>query len=133
MRLPVVLLCACGLLTAQYAAGTDAPAAVPRLAILQPQHDEVIHDNTGAVPVSVMLEGAKLAPGSRLRVLLDGTPHGTSRDQLVFTLEGIERGTHNLQVQLIDAGDRLSATSPMITFHLWQASRLMPPRGPPPN
>ncbi len=131
MRGIAALLCLCILLTARIAAGADASA--PSLSILQPLYDEVIYDNTGAVPVSVVLQGAALASGNRLRVLLDDNPLGADRGELAFTLKGVERGTHTLQVQLIDAANKRAAASPTVTFHVWQASVLMPARKPQPR
>ena len=126
------LVFSCGMLESQPAASAEGPSIV----ISRPQHDETLHDNTGAVVVTVALQGVTFAAGSRLRVLLDGKPHGADRRAreltLEFTLKGVERGSHSLQVQLIDARDALIATSPTVTFHLWQASTLLPPRKPPP-
>jgi hypothetical protein len=59
---------------------------------------------------------------------MDGKPYGADHHTLEFTLEGVERGEHSLQVQLIDAKDALVSASPSVTFHLWQASVLFPKR-----
>ena len=53
---------ACSMLASQPAASAEEPAIV----ISRPKHDETIHDNTGAVPVAVALQGIAFAAGSRL-------------------------------------------------------------------
>jgi hypothetical protein len=122
-----VLLLFGGTLAPGFAAGAQGA-----LIITRPQHDETIHDNSGTVPVAVSLQGVSLGGGARLRVLLDGKPSGADREGLIFTLDNVERGTHALQVQLINEKQGMVAESPVVTFHLWQASALLPSRKPPP-
>jgi hypothetical protein len=106
-------------------AGAAAPAAV---FVSSPQAGATVHDNSGAVPVSVVVQGIAFTADHRVRVLLDGKPYGSDHRTLQFTLQGVERGEHLLQIQLLDGKDTLHAVSPAITFYLWQASRLIPPR-----
>jgi hypothetical protein len=72
--------------------------------------------------------GSKIAAGHRLRVLLDGKAFGAEQRTPDFVLQGVERGEHSLQIQLVDAGDAVVATSSAVTFYLWQASSLFPGR-----
>lgn len=97
--------------------------------ILNPQAEEVIHDNTGAVAVSVGLgKGVGLTDGQRLRVLLDGLPASPDGDSLNVVLRDVARGEHSLQAVLVDeAGKPLAASEP-VKFYMWQASRLFPSR-----
>jgi hypothetical protein len=120
IRMLASLLLAGGLLTAHLAAGAD----VAVLSIVQPSHGETIHDNIGEVTVTVALQGADMSAGSYLRVLLDGKPYGTKLRTLRFAMEHVDRGEHSLQVALLDQNNAIVVASPMITFHLWQASRL---------
>lgn len=117
-------LFACSMLGPQAAASAEEVS----IRITRPQPDETLHDNTGAVPVAVTLHGLGLAATTSLRVLFNGNPHGADRRVLEFTLENVARGTHALRVQLIGVRDTVIAESPTVTFHLWQASRLLPPR-----
>lgn len=91
-----------------------ASAEASSIAITRPQHEEVVHDNTGAVRVAISLQGAAFAAGNRLRILIDGNPYGSDRHTLMFSLDKVERGTHALQVQLIDGRDSLVAESPTV-------------------
>lgn len=98
--------------------------------ISRPQHGETIYDNSGAVSVAVALHGATLGADKRLRVFIDGSPYAADQRVLEFTLKGIERGEHHLQVQLLDDTGRVLATSLTSTFQVWQASSLFPGRKP---
>jgi hypothetical protein len=130
-RALAALACYCGAL----APPSTASAQTPSVAISRPQAEETVLDNTGAVPVALTLQGVALTASNRLRVLIDGKAHGGDRRALestvAFTIDHVERGTHTLQVQLIDPKDALIAASPVVTFHLWQASALLPNRTPP--
>lgn len=108
------------------AAGQPAPA----LTIATPANEETVHDNTGRLAVTVTVDDGGALDESRavLRVLLDGARFGVEQRGRSFTLEGIERGTHALQVELLDRDGRTVATSPAVTFHMWRASALFPSR-----
>lgn len=127
-RLALAGVFICGMLVSQSAASAEEPSVV----ISRPIHEETLHDNTGTVMVSVSIRGKTLTEGRQLRVLLDGNSHGANRRALDFTLEDVARGSHTLQVQLLDAREALIAESPVVTFHLWQASKFLPPRKPTP-
>ena len=119
----------CGMLMGQPAMSAEGPAAIAVI-VKRPQQEETIHDNSGVVPVVIALQGAALASGSRLRVLIDGAPYGADQRTLEFTLRDIERGEHALQVQLIDAKNAVVAVSTPVKFHVWRASALFPTRKP---
>lgn len=103
-----------------------AHAQALEVTITRPAQDDTVHDNEGNVSVIVAVEPA-LAPGSELVLLLDDRPAARQRGP-VFALMGVERGTHTLQAQVIDARGVTLATSAPVTFHMWQASRLFPGR-----
>ena len=111
--------------TAGTAAAQGAPASI---GITSPADEETIHDNTGRVPVAVALDSNALPTGGAIRVLLDGAPLGPARTTASFALEGVERGEHTLQVQLLDAAGNVAASSPTVKFYMWQASKLLPSR-----
>jgi hypothetical protein len=110
------------LLTA--AAALSAGAAAAALSIITPAPQETIHDNSGTVPVIV--SGAP--PGAALRPVLDGTASAQRYAAPAFELHGVPRGTHRLAVELLDDEGRVLASTPTVTFFVWQASRLNPPR-----
>ena len=101
-------------------------AHAAEIAIVQPAHEETIHSNQGDLTVQVRQSGGE--PDGSVRLVLDGTalPHSYRSD--VIELIGIDRGTHTLQAELLDAkGGQLAASEP-VTFHMWHASRLFPGR-----
>jgi hypothetical protein len=101
------------------------------IAIVQPADDETVHDNQGNVGVQVAVSPG-LAPGAGIVLLLDGQPVAQETDA-TFLLSGVERGTHTLEAQVVDASGATLAASQPITFHMWQASRLFPSRKPKPK
>ena len=104
-------------------------AAAASIVIESPGNEETVHDNLGRVTVSVKVPGAEPASaGIRLRPMLDGKPFGDVQRTPTFRLEGVERGTHTLQVQQLDGSGSVLAESKPVTFHMWQASRLFPGR-----
>jgi hypothetical protein len=118
------LICVYGMGLAHRAVAVE-PAAI---VVTSPRAGTTVHDNSGAVPVAVIVQGAAYTTDHRVRVLLDGKPYGTDQRSLQFTLQGVERGEHTLQIQLLDNKEAVRATSPAVTFYLWQASRLFPTR-----
>jgi hypothetical protein len=120
--LAVLLVLAC---TGAGAADTPRPA----ISILSPAPEQTVHDNEGRVPVSVAVTPPNaFETGHSVRVSLDGRGHGAPQRTTSFTVEGVERGEHTLQVELLDAGGRVVAVSAPVKFYLWQASRLFPSR-----
>ena len=97
-----------------------AAVADPPLRIVNPAPQEMVHDNSGRVPVIVT--GAPRQ--ARLQALLDGKPHGPPRRAPAFELEGVPRGEHTLQVQVLGPGGQELARTPPVVFHVWQASAL---------
>jgi hypothetical protein len=113
-------------LTSGYLAAQQPGIAVR---ISSPQNEETIHDNTGRVQVTVAVTGGDpLAAGGSIRALLDGKAFGPAARTGSFALEGVERGEHQLQVQVVDAAGTVIATSGTVKFYMWQASALFPSR-----
>lgn len=113
----------------------ETPAPVPaytRFELTAPADDATVRDNTGAISVSFALEPALMVEqGHRLVVLLDGQA-GVPTQQTSVTLENVDRGTHTLQGQIIDADGKVLISTPSIKVHLHRQSVLMPHQAPPP-
>lgn len=110
-----------GLAVAATALALAAAAAEPR--IVRPGADQVVHSNNGTVAVQV----ADAPPGSRLLPVLDGLAQGKPQPGPVLELHGVNRGTHVLEVVVIE-GHGEGGRTDAVTFHLKQASRLLPQR-----
>lgn len=104
-----------------------APAAqAAQISIVQPNNATTIHSNPGKLTVRVRHAGG--APGGGVQLLLDGAALPKVYRHNVITLEGIDRGSHNLQAVLLDAEGKQLAASATVTFYMWHASRLYPNR-----
>ena len=98
------------------------------LEVISPRPEATVHDNAGNVAVTVDPGPQALAQGRRIRVLLDGAPAAPEAASRVFRLEGVDRGGHILQAELLDAQGRRVAVSDEIVFHMWRASKNFPAR-----
>lgn len=98
---------------------TKAPALFSTFAIAQPTHDSSVRANNGSVQVSIEIE-PPLDPskGQTITLILDGKPTGSPSSQTLFTLEGIERGSHTVGAEVRDARGGVVATANPVLFHL---------------
>ncbi len=99
---------------------SETTATYQRLEILQPEQDATLRDNAGSLLVSVISEPA-LQPGHQYRLLLDGNPTATG-DSATLALEYIDRGSHQLAVEIIDSQGKTLLHSPPRTFHMLRTS-----------
>ncbi len=110
----------------------EAPAAYARFDLLAPADDATLRENTGAITLSFAVDPPlKTGAGHRLVVLLDGAPVSEGKSA-TLTLENVDRGTHTLQGQIVDARGTVLMSSPSITVHLLRHSILAPPPAAPP-
>ncbi|HVT82195.1 MAG TPA: hypothetical protein VHM90_16250, partial [Phycisphaerae bacterium] len=97
-------------------AGLAIPSAgASQVQILSPLPQDVIHDNSGNLTVSVQVDpplGRK--PVRNLRILLDGNPASPDSQDLTFTVMGVERGEHFVQAVLLDDKGQTIAVSDTI-------------------
>ncbi|WP_296216736.1 DUF4124 domain-containing protein [Pseudomonas sp. UBA2684] len=103
-----------------------APASTPMLAyqmlrILVPQPDATIRDSAGNLIVTATSEPG-LHPGHGYRLLLDGQAVGDAGRSPVFPLENIDRGTHQLAVEIVDAQGRTVERTPSQPLHMLRIS-----------
>ncbi|MFZ3206493.1 MAG: DUF4124 domain-containing protein [Pseudomonas sp.] len=91
------------------------------LRILVPQPDATIRDNAGNLIVTATSEPA-LHSGHSFRLLLDGQATGESGRSPVFPLENIDRGTHQLAVEIVDAQGRTLERTPNQPLHMLRSS-----------
>lgn len=91
------------------------------LRILVPQPDATIRDSAGSLIVSINSE-PKLFPQHRYRLLLDGVQVGEVGSSPVFPMENIDRGTHQLAVEIIDQQGRIIERTPNQPFHMVRIS-----------
>ena len=87
------------------------------LRITIPQPDATINDNAGNLIVTVNSDPA-LHPGHSYRLLLDGQPVGSAGRSPVFPLENVDRGTHQIAVEIITEGGIIVERTPSQPFHM---------------
>lgn len=102
------------------------PAAGPvfhyqLLRILAPEPDSTVRDIEGNLNVTVTNE-PELQPDHLYRLLLDSKPYGEPTRSPVFPLTNIDRGTHQLSVEIIDQYGRVLERTPNQPFHLIRIS-----------
>lgn len=105
--------------------GPAAPALAPppaapgyqMLRILLPQPDATVRDGDGELIVTATSEPA-LHPGHGYRLLLDGQVQGPAGRSPVFVVNNLDRGTHQLAVEIVDAQARIVERTPSQPLHM---------------
>lgn len=99
-----------------------------RFSITSPEPDSAFWDNQGNFMLRLALEpGLDAAAGHRIRVYLDGEPQGTTRN-LQWRFTGVNRGTHSVSAEVIDASGEGVIRTESVSFHLHQQSVNLPAR-----
>jgi hypothetical protein len=119
-----------GLLAGALASGSGAqqfftPQAPeqPEVQILAPADSEMIY-NTGSVVVNLAVR--ELEEDEELVLLLDDEEVARNATPPSFiVLNDLERGEHQLQVLIVDGDGEVVAESPVSTFYVFKASRLL--------
>lgn len=91
------------------------------IAIEHPEHEGTVRENTGTVYVSGRIT-PRFPRGFQVRLMLNGDPTGSPQTNTTFALRNLDRGEHQLQMQLLDQSGKLIAASETITFYLHRAS-----------
>lgn len=87
------------------------------LRILVPEPDASIHNGSGNMIVTLNSEPG-LLPGHSYRLLLNGEPQGEISRSPVFSLQHIDRGTHQLVAEIIDSAGLIVERTPAQPFHM---------------
>ncbi|WP_459200183.1 DUF4124 domain-containing protein [Pseudomonas tremae] len=91
------------------------------LRILVPEPDASLSIPSGDLIVTATSDPA-LQPGHSYRLLLDGVPVGEPGRSPVFPLSNVDRGTHQLSVEVFDELGRVLEKTPNQPFHLQRMS-----------
>lgn len=108
-------------------AGVAPPAVTKQvvhyqlLRILVPEPDASIHNASGDLIVTLTSEPG-LLPGHSYRLLLDGEAQGGPSSSPVFSLQNVDRGTHQLVGEIIDAAGLIVERTPAQPFHMHRMS-----------
>lgn len=105
------------------------PFSYTRCEVTSPAADETFH-SVQAVSVSLDVQPA-LREGHRIEVMVNGAPvTNWPPTSMSYTLPEVFRGSHTLQVRVLDANGAVQCTGKPLTFHLRQQSVLSPLRAP---
>ena len=96
---------------------TEDLGSYQKLAISKPANGETVRSNEGNVTVIVELE-PNLGKTHLLQLFLDGEAVGGGLKTSSMMLQNVERGTHRLQANVINAEGGVIATSNTVTFEL---------------
>lgn len=91
------------------------------LRLLIPEPDATVRSTAGELIVTATSEPG-LQRGHRYRLLLDGQATGEPGPSPVFALTDIDRGTHNLSVEIIDEQGRTVERTANQPFHMQRIS-----------
>jgi hypothetical protein len=89
-----------------------------KLQIISPKNDEPVRSNGGTLTIQMgSYPELAVQSGDQFQVVMDGQPVMTTSVSTVV-LQNVDRGTHKLQVQIIDANGQVKKSSPAIEFHM---------------
>lgn len=91
------------------------------LRILIPEPDATIRNMAGELIVSVNSD-PDLQSNHTFLLLLDGKPFGEAGRSPVFPLSNIDRGTHQISVEILDELGRIVERTPTQEFHMLRIS-----------
>ncbi len=94
--------------------------------IVSPSPEETLWNLEGVLHVALFVTPT-LQKQDRIRVYFDGEEELTT-SSLSFEVHEVWRGTHNIQVEIIDATGRMITRSPPSRFYVQQNRIVVPPR-----
>ncbi|MGQ7960579.1 DUF4124 domain-containing protein [Pseudomonas sp. SP16.1] len=109
---------------------TQAEAPYTVLSLTDLPDDAALRANDGTFSVGVDIQ-PRLAAGHRLRLLLDGQPHGQPSNVPRLQLVNVDRGEHSLAVEVL-SGERSIQRSAPVSFTVQRVNTGSPALRPPP-
>lgn len=92
-----------------------------QVSITQPKDSETIRDNTGSAYVSGRIKPV-FKQGHKIQLYLDGKPYEKPQTQAMFVLRNVDRGEHQVKMELINDKGKVIASSDEVTFYMHRAS-----------
>jgi len=95
-----------------------------KLAILQPQDDMALRNNSGQLTITLQIEPPlNRADEHKIHIKLDGVKIAVTSGNSA-TIDNIDRGTHTVTAELVDMHGKVLKSSATHTFHLLRHSTL---------
>jgi len=89
--------------------------------ITQPKNNATIRDNTGSIYISGGIKPV-FKRGFMVQLYIDGKKHKKPQNNSIFSLRNINRGEHQLKMELLDNTGKVIASSKVTTFYMHRAS-----------
>ncbi|CAD5110501.1 DUF4124 domain-containing protein [Zestomonas carbonaria] len=103
-------------------AAPPAPPSYQLLRILVPEPDAAVQNGTSGDLIVTATSEPGLLPGHQYRLLLDGEPAGEPSRSPVFQLTNIDRGTHQIAVEILDTNGSILERTPSQPVHILRTS-----------
>lgn len=91
-----------------------------QVVITHPKNNATIRDNTGSVYVSGGIKPI-FKRGLQIQLILDGKPVQKPQTHSMFSLRDIDRGEHQIKMQLLNEKGKVIALSKAVTFYMHRA------------
>jgi hypothetical protein len=91
------------------------------ITINSPKNNATIRDNTGSVYISAIIEPI-FKHGLTIQLLLDGKPYQSPQPDTRFSLRNLDRGEHQIKMQVLNEKGKVIALSKSITFYMHRVS-----------
>ncbi len=89
--------------------------------ITQPEQNETIRDNTGSVYVTGLVKPV-FKQGLKIQLYLDNKKYQKPQSRAIYVLRNIDRGEHQVKMQLINNKGKVIASSKPTTFYMHRTS-----------
>lgn len=89
--------------------------------ISQPEDNATIRDNTGSVYIAGRIKPI-FKQGLKVQLYLDDKPYEKPQANSMFVLRNVDRGEHQVKMDLINAQGKVIASSKPITFYMHRTS-----------
>lgn len=89
--------------------------------IVRPTNNSTIRDNTGSVHISGRIKPV-FKQGLSIQLILDDIPYKAPQKHSMFALRDIERGEHQIKLELLNTKGKVIALSKPVTFYMHRAS-----------
>jgi hypothetical protein len=89
--------------------------------INQPKDNATIRDNTGSVYISGSIMPI-FKRGLKIQLILDDKPYQKPQTHTMFSLKNIDRGEHQIKMQIFNEKGKVIALSKPITFYMHRTS-----------
>lgn len=92
-----------------------------QVVVNQPKDNATIRDNTGSVYISGSIKPI-FKRGLKIQLILDDEPYLEPQTHTMFSLRNIDRGEHQIKMQLLNEKGKVIALSKAVTFYMHRAS-----------